>query len=141
MANELADNTDITAIVVIMPSEMKAGTTTPEALSVQDTAASSDMEESVAVPGQASQDVKTALDPSDSDTENLDETDQNDHEPLLTQGNEESSSEQAPPFVFRGGESSAHPRKKRQTLCSRGAATFPNQLRSLGAPETVDCSP
>ena len=70
-----------------MPSEMKAGATTPEALSVKDTATSSDMEESVAVPGQASQDVKTALDPSDSDTENLDETDQNDHEPLLTQGN------------------------------------------------------
>ena len=104
MANELANSTDIAAVVVIMPSEMKAGATTPEALSVQDTAASSDMEESAAVPGQASQDVKPALDPSDSDTENLDETDQNDHEPLLTQGIEESSSEQPPPFVFRGGE-------------------------------------
>jgi len=83
---------------------MKAGATTPEASSVQDTAASSDMEESVVVPVQASQDAKTALDPLDSNTKNLDETDQNDHEPLLTQGNEESSSEQAPPFVFRGGE-------------------------------------
>jgi len=120
--NELTYSTNIVAVVVFMPSETKAGATTPEALSVQDTDTSSDMEESVPVSVQASQDAKTTLDPSESDAKNLDEIDQNDHDPLLTQGNEESSSEQSPPFVFWGG--------KKLSTSSRHEAVTPLKERS-----------
>ena len=64
--------------------------------SIQDTADSSNIEESVLVSVQVSQDAQATFDPSGNDAKHLDETDQNDLKPLLAQGNEESLTKQSP---------------------------------------------